>query len=194
MNGITNFERVREVLLRVPHGLPHPLTESCWCSLFSYLFITYSRDYSLRVFFFGDIEFLTKIYGLSGSSGKQHVCLILKLHFKIILVNCYNSQYRQAHYVTMFFYFFYFFINRAALLSSLHYYCSRKQIATLSTCQHPTTHTRIFECRFPTILCSWWRHCKGKDLQQCDCPAFVWYSHWPGTHVVFWLSRYILIK
>ena len=29
------------------------------------------RDYNLRVFSFGDIEFLTKIYGLSGSSGKQ---------------------------------------------------------------------------------------------------------------------------
>ena len=25
MNGITNFERVREVVLRVLHGLPHPL-------------------------------------------------------------------------------------------------------------------------------------------------------------------------
>ena len=29
------------------------------------------RDYKLRVFAFGDIEFLCKIYGLSGSSGQQ---------------------------------------------------------------------------------------------------------------------------
>ena len=29
------------------------------------------RDYKLRVFAFGDLEFLCKIYGLSGSSGQQ---------------------------------------------------------------------------------------------------------------------------
>ena len=31
----------------------------------------FCRDYSIRVFIFGDIEYLTKCYGLSGSSGKN---------------------------------------------------------------------------------------------------------------------------
>ena len=67
---------------------------------FNYLSVGY--DYTIRVFKFGDIEYLTKCYGLSGSSGKTFSSFYFSLSHCFCV--CWNCQAIKPTFKAAFFY------------------------------------------------------------------------------------------
>lgn len=130
------------------------------------------RNYSFRVFMFGDIEILTKLYGLSGSSDKDKTGF-KSLGWRIVMLVVYICVYTPSKQQPLNHHFLLpslFLLNhKATLLPEVPCDSSRSKNTTARPCKSTSEKNATIASNWSAKIYRGWRKCsEGQALQQCE--------------------------